>query len=297
MRSIPRRGRRSSSTSTASSRRPRRSSRRRSPAATTAGCDRAALAVAHIANVIRNDDGSGALAAGSAAPTPWCSPAPSPSLPQTCSSARVPDRRRRRDRRADPRRRREADRGLRRAARLLAGRGRDLHGSPYDAFLALNDLPRDARSRRDPRWRTAAGSAAVAAHAPPALRRRRHGVRAPRSAVPVRARGARGPEHVLARAPAPPARRTRGRRRRELHRPVTSRRTSPTSASTTPARTGRVRRRPRKRGVRTDRDSGSLSRNLDPDRWLPRTAAHPEALEPFRAVPSEQAPGKTDLGV
>jgi cytochrome c peroxidase len=38
-------------------------------------------------------------------------------------------------------------------------------------------------------------------------------------------------------------------------------------------------------------------RSADPDRWLPRTPAHPDAAEPFRAVASADAPGRTDLGV
>ena len=39
------------------------------------------------------------------------------------------------------------------------------------------------------------------------------------------------------------------------------------------------------------------TRNADPDRYLPATAAHPQALEPFRAPASADAPGRTDLGV
>lgn len=37
------------------------------------------------------------------------------------------------------------------------------------------------------------------------------------------------------------------------------------------------------------------TRNADPDRYLPATAAHPQALEPFRAPASADAPGRTDL--
>jgi cytochrome c peroxidase len=39
------------------------------------------------------------------------------------------------------------------------------------------------------------------------------------------------------------------------------------------------------------------TRNADPDRYLPATAAHPHALEPFRAPASADAPGHTDLGM
>jgi cytochrome c peroxidase len=39
------------------------------------------------------------------------------------------------------------------------------------------------------------------------------------------------------------------------------------------------------------------TRNADPDRYLPATAAHPQALEPFRAPASADAPGRTDLGM
>ena len=42
---------------------------------------------------------------------------------------------------------------------------------------------------------------------------------------------------------------------------------------------------------------GLARRQRNPERWLPATARHPFALEPFRAVPSAQAPGRTDLGV
>lgn len=38
-------------------------------------------------------------------------------------------------------------------------------------------------------------------------------------------------------------------------------------------------------------------RNAEPEIWLPATAAHPAAAEPFRAVPSADRPGRTDLGV
>lgn len=38
-------------------------------------------------------------------------------------------------------------------------------------------------------------------------------------------------------------------------------------------------------------------RNSDPLAWLPATAAHPDAQEPFRAIPSTGRPGETDLGV
>jgi cytochrome c peroxidase len=41
----------------------------------------------------------------------------------------------------------------------------------------------------------------------------------------------------------------------------------------------------------------AAARNADPDAWLPATAAHPQAREPFRAVPSAAAPGRTDLGM
>ena len=39
------------------------------------------------------------------------------------------------------------------------------------------------------------------------------------------------------------------------------------------------------------------TRNADPARWLPATAAFPHAAEPFRAAPSAAAPGRTDLGL
>ena len=42
---------------------------------------------------------------------------------------------------------------------------------------------------------------------------------------------------------------------------------------------------------------GLLRRSHDPERWLPASGRHPLALEPFRAVPSAEAPGRTDLGV
>ena len=39
------------------------------------------------------------------------------------------------------------------------------------------------------------------------------------------------------------------------------------------------------------------TRDADPDQFLPATEAHPAALEPFRAIPSVRSPGSTDLGV
>jgi cytochrome c peroxidase len=39
------------------------------------------------------------------------------------------------------------------------------------------------------------------------------------------------------------------------------------------------------------------TRNAAPDRYLPATAAHPQALEPFRAAAATDAPGRTDLGL
>jgi len=38
-------------------------------------------------------------------------------------------------------------------------------------------------------------------------------------------------------------------------------------------------------------------RNSDPLAWLPATETHPNAMEPFRAIPSGERPGATDLGV
>jgi cytochrome c peroxidase len=38
-------------------------------------------------------------------------------------------------------------------------------------------------------------------------------------------------------------------------------------------------------------------RNAHPNRWLPATAAHPNAQEPYRSVPAPDAPGLTDLGL
>jgi cytochrome c peroxidase len=37
-------------------------------------------------------------------------------------------------------------------------------------------------------------------------------------------------------------------------------------------------------------------RNSNPLAWLPATGAHPDALEPLRAIPSAERPGETDLG-
>ncbi len=37
-------------------------------------------------------------------------------------------------------------------------------------------------------------------------------------------------------------------------------------------------------------------RNSNPLAWLPATEAHPNALEPLRAIPSAERPGETDLG-
>jgi hypothetical protein len=39
------------------------------------------------------------------------------------------------------------------------------------------------------------------------------------------------------------------------------------------------------------------TRNADPGTWLPPSAAHPRAPAPFRAVPSADRPGVTDLGL
>jgi hypothetical protein len=39
------------------------------------------------------------------------------------------------------------------------------------------------------------------------------------------------------------------------------------------------------------------TRGLDPERWLPATGQHPNASEPFRAIPSETDPQLVDLGV
>jgi cytochrome c peroxidase len=39
------------------------------------------------------------------------------------------------------------------------------------------------------------------------------------------------------------------------------------------------------------------TRNADPDAFLPATTAHPQAAEPFRAVPSASTPQHTDLGL
>ena len=38
------------------------------------------------------------------------------------------------------------------------------------------------------------------------------------------------------------------------------------------------------------------TRSLDPEEWLPATAQHPNAREPFRAIPSGADPGLADLG-
>ncbi len=37
-------------------------------------------------------------------------------------------------------------------------------------------------------------------------------------------------------------------------------------------------------------------RNADPNRWLPASGLHPNAAEPFRSPPSAAQPGRTDLG-
>lgn len=42
---------------------------------------------------------------------------------------------------------------------------------------------------------------------------------------------------------------------------------------------------------------GLAARNSDYDQYLPATEAHPSAMEPFRAIPSAGTPGHTDLGV
>jgi hypothetical protein len=42
---------------------------------------------------------------------------------------------------------------------------------------------------------------------------------------------------------------------------------------------------------------GVAERNADPNRWLPATGAHPNAAEPYRSIPSLAAVGLTDLGV
>jgi len=39
------------------------------------------------------------------------------------------------------------------------------------------------------------------------------------------------------------------------------------------------------------------TRNADPGRYLPASAAHPRAPEPFRAIPAAEAPGRVDLGL
>jgi cytochrome c peroxidase len=39
------------------------------------------------------------------------------------------------------------------------------------------------------------------------------------------------------------------------------------------------------------------TRNADPDAYLPPSPAHPRAASPFRAVPSAERPGRTDLGL
>jgi len=39
------------------------------------------------------------------------------------------------------------------------------------------------------------------------------------------------------------------------------------------------------------------TRNGEPDQYLPATAAHPNALEPFRRLPAAEAPGRADLGL
>jgi cytochrome c peroxidase len=39
------------------------------------------------------------------------------------------------------------------------------------------------------------------------------------------------------------------------------------------------------------------TRGLDPDEWLPATAQHPNAREPFRAIPSAANPALADLGL
>lgn len=42
---------------------------------------------------------------------------------------------------------------------------------------------------------------------------------------------------------------------------------------------------------------GLKKRNANPNRYLPASARHPHAQEPFRAIPSVGAPGLTDLGL
>jgi len=42
---------------------------------------------------------------------------------------------------------------------------------------------------------------------------------------------------------------------------------------------------------------GVAARRADPDAFLPATPLHPAALEPFRSVPAADAPERTDLGV
>jgi cytochrome c peroxidase len=259
----------------------------------------ASFAVAHIARVVKADDGSGALAQEFGGAYRAVLGGVDPSLPPEFvlpAEFRVDV-----DRASD-------SEIVDAVARLIAVYVEQLvfaqdpdgafDGSPYDAFLARNRLPRAPRRGESPAAYTAR------------LRRALNALRAPvfvadgpfEFHAQNREFGAlelRGLRVFLRQAPLRPL------RSEEIARGgvgnCASCHAAPNFTDFSLHNTGATQ-------LEYDALHGAgafarlpvpalTERNADPDRWLPATAAHPNAAEPFRAAPSAADARLTDLGV
>jgi hypothetical protein len=258
------------------------------------------LAIAHIARVIRDDDGSGSLAASSGGAYAKVLAGVDPSIPE---EFRLPP-----EFRIDVSQASD-DEIVSEVARLVAAYVEQLvfqqdesgafSGSPYDEFLRRNALPRAPRAGESPQQYTERLRRALAALRRPSFVQEGPFEFHPRNRVfgPRELRGL----SIFLRTPAPG---------RSLSAKQIARGGIGNCSACHPApnfsdfgfhNTGISQ-------FEYDGIHGTGAfarlfipslpvRRAAPDRWLPATPAHPDAREPFRGVPLRGAPGRTDLGV
>jgi cytochrome c peroxidase len=258
-----------------------------------------APAAAHVARVIREDDGSGDLAQEFGGSYARVLGGTDPALP---AELRLRKRFRLDVERASDREILDA------VARLIAAYVSQLEfetdergafvGSPFDRFLALNDLPRAPR-----------GAEKAARHSE-RLRRSLEKLHSPRFVAEgpfafhdqQREFGAEELEGLRIFLAEPPARGSGGpeRRRRGGIGNCVACHPAPAFTDFRLHNTGVSQL-----GYDEVHGDGSFlaldvpdlaRRNLDPDAWLPATARHPNAREPFRAIPRHGNAGLVDLG-
>ena len=244
---------------------------------------RAGPAVAHMAAVIRGDDGTGALRTdfdGGPYRRVLGGHGSARSRRISGFAEAVPHRRRPCQRRADPARGGAARRGLRRIARVRervavrplpreehpAGRAARVRARRTDYAQRLRHLLAELD---EPEFVTSADGAFQLIDQPFAVRRARAGRAAHLPRPQARQLRRVPPAAALHRLRVPQHRRHAGGLRCDA----------------------------RRRQLRGARDPRPATRNADPEPFLPATAAHPHALEPFRAPASADAPGRTDLGM